>query len=39
VGCGHPSAAEAIYEAIDLEFPYQGITEMADIYIDFAPPL
>jgi 1,2-diacylglycerol 3-beta-galactosyltransferase len=37
-GGGHRSAAEAIIEALDLEFPGQFTTEMVDIFREYAPP-
>lgn len=37
-GGGHRSAAEAISEAITLEFGNQFSTEMVDIFKDYAPP-
>ena len=37
-GGGHRSAAVAICEALELEFPDQVTTEMVDIFIDYAPP-
>lgn len=37
-GGGHRAAAEAIIEAIDLEFPGQVTTEMVDIFLRYAPP-
>lgn len=37
-GGGHRSAAEAIIEAIHLEFPGQIATEMIDIFRQYAPP-
>ncbi len=37
-GGGHRSAAEAIIEAIHLEYGDQLRTEMVDIFKDFAPP-
>ena len=37
-GGGHRAAAEAIIEAIDLEFPGQVSTEMVDIFLRYAPP-
>jgi 1,2-diacylglycerol 3-beta-galactosyltransferase len=37
-GGGHRSAAEAIIEAINLEFPDQFTTEMVDFFKDYAPP-
>lgn len=37
-GGGHRSAAEAIIEAIDLEFPGQISTEMVDFFRRYAPP-
>ncbi len=36
-GGGHRSAAEAIIEAIDLEFPNQFETKMVDIFKKYAP--
>jgi len=36
-GGGHRSAAEAIIEAIQLEFPNQYTTEMVDIFRQYAP--
>jgi 1,2-diacylglycerol 3-beta-galactosyltransferase len=37
-GGGHRSAAEAIIEAIQLEYPDQIDTEMIDFFKDYAPP-
>lgn len=37
-GGGHRAAAEAIIEAINLEFPDQVTTEMVDIFLQYAPP-
>lgn len=37
-GGGHRAAAEAIIEAIDLEFPGQVSTEMVDILKQYGPP-
>lgn len=37
-GGGHRSAAEAIIEALDLEFPGHFTTEMVDFFKDYAPP-
>jgi 1,2-diacylglycerol 3-beta-galactosyltransferase len=37
-GGGHRSAAEAIIEALELEFPGQVSTEMVDILLKYAPP-
>jgi 1,2-diacylglycerol 3-beta-galactosyltransferase len=37
-GGGHRSAAQAIIEAIDLEFPGQIACEMVDIFREYAPP-
>lgn len=37
-GGGHRSAAEAIIEAINLEFPGRYTTEMVDFFKDYAPP-
>lgn len=37
-GGGHRSAATAIIEAINLEFPQQYSTEMVDFFLDYAPP-
>jgi 1,2-diacylglycerol 3-beta-galactosyltransferase len=37
-GGGHRSAAEAIIEAIDLEFPQQFSYEMVDFFLNYAPP-
>ena len=37
-GGGHRSAAEAIIEAIELEFPGRFTTEMVDFFKDYAPP-
>ncbi len=36
-GGGHRSAAEAIIEALDLEFPDQYTSEMVDFYLEYAP--
>lgn len=36
-GGGHRSAAEAIIEAIQLEFPGQATTEMVDVFRQYAP--
>ena len=37
-GGGHRSAAEAIIEAFELEFPGRFTTEMVDFFKDYAPP-
>lgn len=37
-GGGHRSAAEALIEAINLEFSDQITTEMVDFFIEYAPP-
>jgi 1,2-diacylglycerol 3-beta-galactosyltransferase len=37
-GGGHRSAAEAIIEAVQLEYKYQVTTEMVDFFKDYAPP-
>ncbi len=37
-GGGHRSAAEAIIEAINLEYKHQVTTEMVDFFKDYAPP-
>lgn len=37
-GGGHRSAAQAIIEAINLEFPGQTTQEMIDIFREYAPP-
>jgi 1,2-diacylglycerol 3-beta-galactosyltransferase len=37
-GGGHRSAAEAIIEALDLEFPGRFTTEMVDFFKEYAPP-
>jgi 1,2-diacylglycerol 3-beta-galactosyltransferase len=37
-GGGHRSAAEAIIEAIELEFPGRFTTEMVDFFKNYAPP-
>lgn len=37
-GGGHRSAAEAIIEALNLEFPNRFTTEMVDIFKEYAPP-
>ncbi|HWR65322.1 MAG TPA: glycosyltransferase [Bellilinea sp.] len=37
-GGGHRAAAEAIIEAIGLEYPGQVTTEMVDIFLRYAPP-
>lgn len=37
-GAGHRSAAEAIIEALDLEFPNRVHTKMVDIFRQYAPP-
>lgn len=37
-GGGHRSAAQAIIEAIELEFPGQTTQEMIDIFREYAPP-
>lgn len=37
-GGGHRSAAEAIIEALNLEFPNELTTEMVDIFKEYAPP-
>jgi 1,2-diacylglycerol 3-beta-galactosyltransferase len=38
-GGGHRSAAEAIIEALELEYPGQTAVEMVDIFRGYAPPL
>jgi 1,2-diacylglycerol 3-beta-galactosyltransferase len=37
-GGGHRSAAEAIIEALELEFPGRFSTEMVDFFKEYAPP-
>lgn len=37
-GGGHRSAAEAIIEAVQLEYGHQVTTRMVDIFKDYAPP-
>jgi 1,2-diacylglycerol 3-beta-galactosyltransferase len=37
-GGGHRSAANAIIEALELEFPGRFTTEMVDFFKDYAPP-
>lgn len=37
-GAGHRSAAEAIIEALNLEYPNQIETEMVDFFKSYAPP-
>ena len=37
-GGGHRSAAEAIIEAIQLEFPDQIDLQMVDLFKEYAPP-
>jgi len=37
-GGGHRSAAEAMIEAIELEFPGLVSTDMVDIFLNYAPP-
>lgn len=37
-GGGHRSAAEAIIEALHLEFPHKITCEMVDIFKEYAPP-
>ena len=37
-GGGHRSAAEAIIEAIQNEYPNQMTVEMVDFFKDYAPP-
>ena len=37
-GGGHRSAAEAIIEAINLDFPNRISTEMVDFFKEYAPP-
>ena len=37
-GGGHRSAAEAIIEAVNLEYPNRITTEMVDFFKDYAPP-
>lgn len=37
-GGGHRSAATAIVEALNLEFPQKYSTEMVDFFVDYAPP-
>ena len=36
-GGGHRSAAEAVIEALELEFPHAFTTEMVDFFKDYAP--
>jgi 1,2-diacylglycerol 3-beta-galactosyltransferase len=38
-GGGHRSAAQAIIEALELEFPHQTTHEMVDFFRAYAPPL
>ena len=38
-GGGHRSAAQAIIEALELEYPSQTTHEMVDFFLDYAPPL
>jgi len=38
-GGGHRSAAEAIIEALELEYPGRTTHEMVDFFRDYAPPL
>ncbi len=38
-GGGHRSAAEAIIEALELEYPGQVTYEMVDFFRAYAPPL
>jgi 1,2-diacylglycerol 3-beta-galactosyltransferase len=37
-GGGHRSAAEAIIEALDLEFPHQFTHQMVDFFVEYSPP-
>ena len=37
-GGGHRSAAEAIIEALDLEYPNTFTHEMVDFFLDYSPP-
>jgi len=37
-GGGHRSAAEAIIEALNLDFPAQFTYEMVDFFLDYSPP-
>jgi 1,2-diacylglycerol 3-beta-galactosyltransferase len=37
-GGGHRSAAEAIIEALDLEFPHKFTHEMVDFFLEYSPP-
>jgi 1,2-diacylglycerol 3-beta-galactosyltransferase len=37
-GGGHRSAAEAIIEAIELEYPHQFTCEMVDFFLNYSPP-
>src|SRR5512141_494588 len=37
-GGGHRSAAQAIIEALELEYPNQTTHEMVDIFREYAPP-
>lgn len=37
-GGGHRSAAQAIIEALELEFPGQTTQEMVDVFREYAPP-
>ena len=37
-GGGHRSAAEAIIEALELEFPNQVTCEMVDFFLNYSPP-
>ena len=37
-GGGHRSAAEAITEALDLEYPHKFTYEMVDFFLNYSPP-
>ena len=37
-GGGHRSAAEAIIEAVELEYPQQFTCEMVDFFLNYSPP-
>lgn len=37
-GGGHRSAANAIIEALNIEYPQEYSTEMVDFFVDYAPP-
>ncbi len=37
-GGGHRSAAEAIIEALELEYPHKFTCEMVDFFLNYSPP-